>query len=68
MINNDIEYKISVKYLKDGLIRIKHSELNMKERGFKPEEIDRMLDPLRSFYLGIEYDIKYYEKEKEGKL
>ena len=68
MIRNDSEYKKAVIRLKDESSRLKAAEDNLIEQGLSKDKIKRVMDPLRSFHLQLEEEVRSYEKLKRGEF
>ena len=66
MIKTDEEWTEALKRL-DNQKKIIAAQLDkLKESGLSEEQISLALDPLRSFMLGLEEEVKAYERLKGG--
>lgn len=64
LIEDEAQYRQSVKMLKEWRERIAEDKRRLKEAGYTLEEIKCVTDPSVSFSLGIADDIEYYESQK----
>lgn len=67
MIENEKQYQYSVSLLlkaKNFLEGVKHA---YEKEGLSQVEIKHLMDPLTSFYLGLEEEIKIYEELGRGR-
>jgi len=64
MIRNESEYREAVERLTAANLRIEQQESQFAENGLSPEEVKRLLDPMRSFYGQLQDEIDSYEKLK----
>lgn len=68
MIKNEKEYKNAVKRVVEEKQRIKETKERLKLEGLKREEIERVIEPIISFHLQLEEEVKSYEQLKRGKF
>ena len=68
MIRNEVEYQEAVRRLKDERARYDAHEQELVRMGLKPDEVNRAMDPLRSFNLQLEEEVEAYERLKRGDL
>ncbi|MBI1370871.1 MAG: hypothetical protein GC162_19735 [Planctomycetes bacterium] len=60
-INGRDEYLDAVRRLAEANARIAQREKELEETGLSPDEIKRVLDPIRSFYLQLGEEIERYK-------
>lgn len=63
-INGRGEHLDAVRCLAEANARIAQRERELKETGLSPDEIKRVLDPMRSFHLHIKEEIERYKKRE----
>lgn len=63
MIYSDCEYTECVRRVKEARLRLAQCREKLAEMKLSPEEIQRALDPMESFYLGLAEEIKAYDGE-----
>src|SRR5271154_4866164 len=68
MIRNDGEYKEAVTRLTEEKRRLADHRERLKESGLSPEEINRVIDPIESFYLQLSEEVTSYERLKRGEF
>ena len=68
MIRNENEYREAVQRLADEKQRIADQKAELEKTGLAPEEIKRVLDPLRSFHLQLQEEVESYERLKRGEF
>lgn len=68
MIRNENEYREAVQRLADEKQRIADQKAELEKMGLAPEEIKRVLDPLRSFHLQLQEEVESYERLKRGEF
>jgi len=68
VIRNESEYQEAVRRQREENERLVQHRARLEEAGLKSEELDRALDPLRSFHLQLEEEIQSYERLCRGEL
>jgi len=68
MIRNESEYQSAQSRLSEEAERIKHEEAALRDEGFIQEEIDRLVDPIRSFHAQLREEVEFYERLKRGQF
>ena len=68
MIRNESEYKDAVRRLGEQEERLKQQATQLKQTKLSKEEIQRVLDPVRSFHEQIKEEIASYERLKRGEF
>jgi len=68
MIRNDTEYKEAVARLTEEKRGLADHKDRLKQSGFSPEEITRVVDPIESFYLQLAEEVTRYERLKRGEF
>jgi DNA-binding XRE family transcriptional regulator len=68
MIRNETEYQEAAKRLKEERARHEAHEAELSRMGLSTEEINRAMDPLRSFSLQLDEEVEAYERLKRGDL
>ena len=66
MIRSETEYQEAVRRLSDEEERIVEHEARLRELGLGTEEVERALDPFRSFHLQLVEEVESYERLKRG--
>lgn len=66
MIRNEKEYGEAVRRQRDERDRLKEIESRLKSEGLGDEELQRALDPIRSFHQQLDEEIGSYERLKRG--
>lgn len=68
MIRNENEYKEAVSKLQEEARRIDLQQRELVKMGLSPEEIERALDPVKSFHLQLIEEKESYERLKRGEV
>ena len=68
MIRNETEYEYTVRQLREQAERLARQEAELAEMGLSKEEIDRAMDPVRSFHEQLNEEIHSYERLKRGEF
>lgn len=66
MIRNEGEYQEAVRRSTQERIRLAEHRSRLETEGLSLDELQRLLDPLRSFQLQLEEEIASYERLKRG--
>ena len=64
MIHNESEYKETLKRLQEGQERLASQERELSGMGLGPNEIKRVIDPVRSFQDDLAQEVQLYERAK----
>lgn len=62
MIQSETEYQTSLRRLKEQETLLAADFQKLEEQGLSPEEIERVLAPLRSFHDSIQEEVDDYER------
>lgn len=66
MINNKIEYEYTLTRIHEQKQRLIEYSQSWEKEGYSKEEIKKLLEPLESFYMGLEEEANcYINKEKK---
>ena len=68
MIRNETEYGEAVSRLRDEEARLSEQKAKLVEMNLGAEEIERVLDPFRSFHLQLREEVEYYERLRRGEV
>lgn len=68
MIRNENEYREAVQRLTDEKQRIAHQKTELEKMDLAPDEVKRVLDPMRSFHLQLQEEVESYERLKRGEF
>ena len=68
MIRNDDEFKEAVERLAREKRRIADQTRRLKETGLSRDEINRVMDPVRSFHLQLVEEVESYRRLKRGEF
>jgi DNA-directed RNA polymerase specialized sigma subunit len=68
MIRNESEYRGAVQRLAEERGRLEDQKRRLAAMGLGDEEVKRTLDPLRSFHLQLEEEVRSYERLKRGEF
>jgi hypothetical protein len=68
MIRNESEYQEAVRRTQEEKRRLSDHRKRLEGMSLSSEEIERALDPLRSFHLQLEEEIASYERLQRGDL
>jgi len=68
MIRNESEYKAAVERLAAEEARLAAQEAELQAMSLPPDQIKRVLDPLRSFHLQLAEEVASYERLKRGEF
>lgn len=68
MIRNETEYGEAVSRLRDEEARLAEQKAKLVEMGLVPEDVERALDPFRSFHLQLREEVEYYERLRRGEV
>lgn len=68
MIRNEAEYKEAVARLTEEKRRLAEHKVRLQESGLAPDEIERVIDPIASFYLQLAEEVHSYDRLKRGEF
>ncbi len=68
MIRSETEYGEAVSRLRDEEARLSDQKARLLEMGLAAEEVERALDPFRSFHLQLREEVEYYERLRRGEV
>src|SRR4051812_43245440 len=68
LIRTDAEYQKSLKALEAQRKSIEEKKQHFEQIGLTPEQVEKALEPLWTYYHQIEDKVKYYEKVKKGEF
>jgi DNA-binding XRE family transcriptional regulator len=68
MIRNEPEYQEATRRQREELERLEQHRRRLEAAGLTAEEVERALDPLRSFHLQLAEEIESYERLRRGDL
>jgi DNA-binding XRE family transcriptional regulator len=68
MIRNESEYQEAVRRIQEEKRRLADHRKRLEEVNLSGEEVERALDPLRSFHLQLEEEVASYERLQRGDL
>lgn len=68
MIRNETEYGEAVSRLRDEAARLAEQKATLVDMGLAPEDVERALDPFRSFHLQLREEVEYYEHLRRGEV
>ncbi len=68
MIRNESEYQEAIRRQRDEQARLSQHRERLEALQLNAEEIDRTLDPVRSFHAQLAEEIEEYERLKRGDL
>jgi len=68
MIRNENEYREAVERLTAEKERIAAQKAELEKTGLTPDEVKRVLDPMRSFHLQLQEEVESYERLKRGEF
>lgn len=68
MIRNENEYREAVGRLAEEKGRIKAQRAELKKMGLTADKVKRATDPIRSFHLQLEEEVRSYERLKRGEF
>ena len=68
MIRNENEYREAVQRLADEKQRIAQQKAELEKMDLSPDEVKRVLDPMRSFHLQLQEEVESYERLKRGEF
>ena len=68
MIRTEKEYAEAVRRIEQEKQRLAGQEGELKDMGLGPDEIKRALDPMRSFHLQLDEEVRGYERLKRGQF
>jgi len=68
MIRNESEYQEATRRQREELERLEQHRQRLVEAGLTEPEVERALDPLRSFHLQLAEEIESYERLRRGDL
>lgn len=66
MIRNEAEYREAAKRLKAEKARLAEHQQKLVADDLSAAELKRAMDPLRSFHLQLEEEVRHYERLKRG--
>lgn len=68
MIRNESEYQEAVQRLAEERGRLADQKRRLEGMKLGPDEVQRALDPMRSFHLQLEEEVRSYERLKRGEF
>jgi DNA-binding transcriptional regulator YiaG len=68
MIRNENEYQEAARRLRDELERLADHRKRLEEMGLAGDEVQRAVDPLRSFHEQLAEEVESYECLKRGEI
>jgi len=68
MIRSEKEYAEAVERIGQEKERLARQEAELKDMGLGPDEIERAMDPMRSFHQQLEEEVCSYERLKRGQF
>ena len=68
MIRNETEYQHAVARIDAERRRFAEHAEAWKQQGFTPEQIAKLTEPLESFHLQLEEEVRSYERHKRGQF
>jgi len=68
MIRNKTEYGEAVSRLRDEEARLAEQKAKLVEMDLSAEEVERVLDPFRSFHLQLREEVDHYECLRRGEV
>lgn len=64
MIDTEQEYREAKSRVKEAETRITDQRARLRRVGMPEDEIKRVIDPLKSFYLGLKEEVEEYERRR----
>ncbi|GMU37773.1 MAG: hypothetical protein KJ057_11580 [Phycisphaerae bacterium] len=64
MIDTEQEYREAKARVKEAETRITEQGARLRSAGLAEDEIKRVIDPLKSFYLGLKEEVEEYEQRR----
>lgn len=68
MIRSEYEYQEAVRRLADEALRMAAEREKLRESGFGDNEVDRALEPVRSFHEQLREEVASYERLMRGEF
>jgi len=68
MIRNENEYKEAVNRIAEEEQRLNDHAMNLRDAGLDPVEVDRVMEPMRSFHEQLKEEVESYERLKRGEF
>lgn len=68
MIRNETEYQEAAKRVEEEEARFEQYAADWKAKGFKADEVAKLLEPLKSFHMQLVEEIEYYQRLKQGRF
>ncbi len=68
MIRSETEYQEAVRRHQEERARLAQHRQRLKDAGLSRSDLQRAMDPLRSFHLQLEEEIQSYERLRRGEL
>lgn len=68
MIRNESEYQEAVQRLQDERQRLDDHRSRLQSTGLAADEVERVMDPMESFYLQLREEVESYERLKRGEF
>lgn len=68
MIRNETEYQEAVKRIDEEQARLSQYVANWKTKGYGPDEIAALKEPLESFHMQLVEEVESYERLKRGQF
>ncbi|MCC6358560.1 MAG: hypothetical protein IT450_07450 [Phycisphaerales bacterium] len=64
MIDTEQEYRETKARVEEAATRITEQGARLRRAGLADDEIKRVIDPLKSFYLGLKEEVEEYERRR----
>jgi len=68
MIRNESEYRAAIGRLAEEKKRIARRKAELQKMHLSPQEVKRVIDPMRSFHLQLQEEVEGYERLKRGEF
>jgi transcriptional regulator with XRE-family HTH domain len=68
VVRRAAEFQQAVRRLGEQEQRLLEHEARLKGMGLARQDVDRAMEPLRSFHLGLQEEVEHYEKARRGEL
>ncbi len=68
LIKTDREYRDALEQIASQKTQFAATELELAAKGYTPDQVAKLLEPMRTFHMGLVEETAYYERLKRGDL
>lgn len=68
LIKTDREYRDALEQIASQKAQFAATEIELAAKGYTPEQVVKLLEPMRTFHMGLVEETEYYERLKRGDI